>query len=104
MLILLAACSGEPEHSHHAPDLRERASRALAPAGTSRFDRWLEGDETLNEAELEGLDAFLEDGCAHCHAGPELSGEGAPPLRGPRRSLADHGISSAHEAFLASLD
>ena len=41
----------------------------------SRFDAWLEGDETaLNEQELAGLHDFMAAGCTSCHNGPALGG------------------------------
>ncbi|MCG8670002.1 MAG: hypothetical protein MI867_11355 [Pseudomonadales bacterium] len=43
-------------------------------ANNSRFDQYMRGDETaLNQEELEGLDLFMEAGCADCHNGPMLS-------------------------------
>ena len=71
MLILLIACSGDVEETHREPDLRERATKVFAPAGDTRFDRWLAGEDSLSAGELAGLEAFLHDGCAHCHAGEE---------------------------------
>ncbi len=46
--------------------------RLLTP---SRFDAFLEGEDTaLNDAEVEGLDAFFSAGCIQCHVGPTLGG------------------------------
>ncbi len=42
----------------------------------SVFDQYLEGEaDVLNESQRRGLRAFLELGCADCHAGPLLGGE-----------------------------
>lgn len=107
MLILLLACSTEPEpepeHSHHAPDLRERATKVFAPGGDTRFDRWLEGEDSLSAEEEAGLEAFLEAGCAHCHAGPDLGSSDAPSLRGSPLEPPHPHASAAHRAFLQSL-
>lgn len=41
----------------------------------SDFDRYLMGDESaLNPQQKEGLSAFVNYGCASCHAGPALGG------------------------------
>ena len=41
-----------------------------------RFDEFLKGDlDALNEAELAGLDVFINQGCVGCHAGPALGGQ-----------------------------
>jgi len=40
-----------------------------------RFDRFLKGDaEALSDKELSGLQVFINQGCAGCHAGPALGG------------------------------
>lgn len=113
--MLMLACSGEPEvepraehavdgeHSHHAPDLRTRANRVFAPDGDTRWDRWLAGADTLTTAELGGVEAFLQDGCAHCHAGRQLDSEGAPPLRGTTAPIPHEHATEGHRAFLATL-
>lgn len=42
----------------------------------SPFDAWLGGDDSaLNEAQLAGLQLFLDTGCTTCHAGPALGGQ-----------------------------
>ncbi|UOB19264.1 cytochrome-c peroxidase [Abyssalbus ytuae] len=42
----------------------------------SRFDKWLEGDETaLNKHEKDGLKAFIDNGCIACHNGVALGGQ-----------------------------
>jgi cytochrome c peroxidase len=39
------------------------------------FDTWLDGDDTaLTNTQLQGLNHFLELGCAGCHNGPLLGG------------------------------
>lgn len=43
-------------------------------AGNSRFDQFLKGDSTaLTAEEQDGLEEFVEVGCAACHRGPMLS-------------------------------
>jgi cytochrome c peroxidase len=47
--------------------------RGLSTPG--RFDAWLNGDDkTLTDAELQGLQTFLDTGCIACHQGPLLGG------------------------------
>lgn len=42
----------------------------------SRFDKYLEGDETsLNEQEKRGLRGFIDAGCITCHSGVALGGQ-----------------------------
>jgi cytochrome c peroxidase len=51
----------------------ERTLRAASP-----FDAFVEGDASaLNAQAQRGLTAFLDLGCAGCHAGPLLGGAGA---------------------------
>lgn len=41
----------------------------------SRFDRFLEGDQTaLTATERKGLKTFMDKGCVSCHSGPALGG------------------------------
>lgn len=43
-------------------------------ANNSRFDQYMRGDETaLNNQEIEGLNTFIQVGCADCHSGPMFS-------------------------------
>jgi cytochrome c peroxidase len=46
----------------------------------SRFDQYLNGADSLNEQELRGLEAFIDQGCASCHAGVNIGGEGYYPF------------------------
>lgn len=46
--------------------------RTLVTPG--RFDRYLQGEEALTEAELAGAKLFVETGCATCHMGATLGG------------------------------
>ena len=40
------------------------------------FDRFIDGDRAaLSAQQLRGLDVFLREGCASCHAGPLLGGQ-----------------------------
>ena len=48
---------------------------------SSKFDKYLEGDETsLTENEKKGLDLFIEKGCADCHGGINIGGEDYYPF------------------------
>ena len=43
-------------------------------ANQSRFDKYMRGDNTaLSEREVEGMNLFIQTGCARCHNGPMLS-------------------------------
>lgn len=51
----------------------------ITPA--SRFDQYLEGNEAVLTAdEKKGLALFIEKGCAGCHAGMNIGGEGYFPF------------------------
>lgn len=51
----------------------------ITPA--SRFDQYLEGNENvLTGDEKKGLALFIEKGCAGCHAGVNIGGEGYFPF------------------------
>lgn len=51
----------------------------ITPA--SKFDLFLEGNEAaLNDQEKEGLALFMDTGCASCHGGVNLGGEGYYPF------------------------
>ena len=51
----------------------------ITPA--SRFDQYLEGDQTaLNEQETAGLQTFMEKGCVACHNGINVGGQGYFPF------------------------
>lgn len=42
----------------------------------SRFDRFIAGaSDALSETELLGLEVYLREGCASCHAGPLMGGQ-----------------------------
>lgn len=47
----------------------------------SRFDQFLEGNvKVMNDEEKNGLKLFMDKGCAACHAGVNLGGEGYYPF------------------------
>ncbi|POF32138.1 cytochrome-c peroxidase [Roseibium marinum] len=51
----------------------------ITPA--SKFDLFLEGNEAaLSEQEKEGLTLFMDTGCASCHGGVNVGGEGYYPF------------------------
>jgi len=63
------------------------AYERLLRCGPSRFDAWMNGDESaLNDDERAGALVFVEHGCDHCHSGPTFSdgafhNVGVPNLR-----------------------
>ena len=47
----------------------------------SRFDQWLLGtDGAMNDQEKRGLQAFMDNGCAGCHAGVNFGGQDYYPF------------------------
>ncbi len=65
----------------------ENATRAIAAfeatlvTPNSPFDRWMAGDDAAMTAEqVEGLRLFLDQGCASCHNGVNLGGNGYHPF------------------------
>lgn len=51
----------------------------ITPA--SRFDQYLEGNDTvLTATEKTGLKLFMDKGCSSCHAGQNIGGEGYFPF------------------------
>lgn len=41
----------------------------------SRFDQFLQGENSLNQQELAGLNGFIQTGCIACHTGINLGGQ-----------------------------
>ncbi|MCU4653910.1 cytochrome-c peroxidase [Roseibacterium sp. SDUM158016] len=56
------------------------AFEATLTTPNSRFDQFLNGADTLDEEETRGLRAFIDQGCASCHAGVNIGGEGYYPF------------------------
>ena len=46
----------------------------------SRFDQYLKGIDALTEQEVRGLESFIDQGCASCHAGINMGGEAYYPF------------------------
>lgn len=70
-----AAFPGEedPITYHNIAEAIAAFERTLISMG--RFDDYLAGDSgALSEAEKEGLDTYLQEGCIQCHIGPMLGG------------------------------
>ena len=72
---LFAAAFADPE-----PISEENIASALATyqrtliTKRTRFDEFLEGDESvLTDAEVRGLNKFINGGCVDCHSGPMLA-------------------------------
>lgn len=56
----------------------------------SRFDRFLQGKkDALDSMEQKGLDKFIEKGCAGCHSGINLGGDGYYPFGVVEKPAAD---------------
>jgi cytochrome c peroxidase len=56
----------------------------------SRFDRFLAGDaDALSQVEQKGLRLFLDKGCAGCHGGVNLGGNGYYPFGVVEKPSAD---------------
>lgn len=54
------------------------------------FDAWLNGDDSaLTDEEKRGLEVFMEAGCASCHGGVNLGGNGYYPFGLVERPGAD---------------
>jgi cytochrome c peroxidase len=56
------------------------AFEATLTTPNSRFDQFLNGADTLNEQELRGLQSFVDEGCAACHAGVNMGGQDYYPF------------------------
>jgi len=63
-------------------------------SNNSRFDQYINGDEnTLTNLELEGLNSFLDAGCADCHNGPMFSDFELHTLGVPNNGINDSGAN-----------
>jgi len=60
--------------------LAVEAFQATLTTPNSRFDQFLNGADSLTEQEIRGLEAFIDEGCAACHAGVNMGGEGYYPF------------------------
>ncbi len=56
------------------------AFEATLTTPNSRFDQYLNGADSLTEQEIRGLESFIDEGCAACHAGVNMGGEGYYPF------------------------
>ncbi|AHM05458.1 Cytochrome c551 peroxidase [Roseibacterium elongatum DSM 19469] len=65
------------------------AFEATLTTPNSRFDQFLMGADTLDEQELAGLEAFIDQGCAACHAGVNMGGQDYYPFGLVERPGAD---------------
>lgn len=65
------------------------AFEATLTTPNSRFDQFLMGADALNEQEIRGLQAFIDQGCASCHAGVNMGGEAYFPFGLVARPGAD---------------
>ncbi len=46
----------------------------------SRFDQYLEGEDSMNDQEINGLRLFMDKGCVACHSGVNVGGQGYFPF------------------------
>lgn len=46
----------------------------------SRFDQFLEGENSLDDQEINGLSLFINKGCVACHSGVNVGGQGYFPF------------------------
>lgn len=56
------------------------AFEATLTTPNSRFDQFLNGADTLSEQEIRGLQSFIDEGCAACHAGVNMGGQDYYPF------------------------
>lgn len=56
------------------------AFEATLTTPNSRFDQFLMGADSLDDQELRGLEAFMDQGCASCHAGVNMGGQAYYPF------------------------
>lgn len=55
----------------------------------SRFDQYLNGTDSLNSGEKEGLKLFMDKGCAACHGGVNMGGAAYYPFGVIAKPAAD---------------
>lgn len=55
----------------------------------SRFDQYLEGQDALDDQEINGLRLFMDKGCVACHAGVNVGGQGYFPFGVIKKPGAD---------------
>ena len=55
----------------------------------SRFDKYLAGEDALDDVEIKGLGLFINKGCVACHAGINVGGQGYFPFGVIKRPGAD---------------
>ncbi|WP_119079584.1 cytochrome-c peroxidase [Chitinophaga alhagiae] len=69
-------------------------------AANSRFDQFMRGDRSaLTEREREGMQLFINSGCARCHSGPMLSDFQSHVLGAPdneKLPVSDSGIQRSY--------
>ena len=67
-------------------------------AGNSRFDQYMRGNiNILSQRELDGLNDFIEVGCADCHSGAMLSDFELHTLSVPNNGINDTGASGIYD-------
>jgi cytochrome c peroxidase len=63
------------------------------------FDQFLNGADALNEQEIRGLNAFIDQGCAGCHAGVNMQPTSRPEKKYAISSAAVSGASEPCTEF-----
>lgn len=67
-------------------------------ANNSRFDQYMRGNtNALSQIELDGLNSFINVGCADCHSGPMLSDFELHTLSVPNNGINDMGATGAYD-------
>lgn len=73
-------------------------------ANNSRFDQYMRGDQDiLTQRELDGLDDFINVGCANCHGGAMFSDFELHTLSVPNNGINDTGATGAYDFRTPSL-
>jgi len=87
--------------------LAVEAFQATLTTPNSRFDQYLNGADTLNEQEIRGLTAFIDEGCAACHAGVNMGGQEYYPfglVERPGASVLPEGDRGRFEVTATATD
>lgn len=87
--------------------LAVEAFQATLTTPNSRFDQYLNGADTLTEQEIRGLTAFIDEGCAACHAGVNMGGQEYYPfglVERPGASVLPEGDRGRFEVTATAAD
>lgn len=87
--------------------LAVEAFQATLTTPNSRFDQYLNGADTLTDQEIRGLTAFIDEGCAACHAGVNMGGQEYYPfglVERPGASVLPEGDRGRFEVTATAAD